>query len=66
MVFSLIKKAGVVVRHLKGHPINEEGYSTNYFSIKVQNVYSEVASKEPRKPTASKYTLSYQNNDLKK
>ena len=31
-----------------------------------QNVYSEVASKKPRKAIASKYTISYQNKDFNK
>ena len=29
-----------------------------------QNVYSGVASKKPRKATASKYAISYQNKDV--
>ena len=31
-----------------------EGHSTIYFSLKIQNVYSEVASKKPKKDTARK------------
>ena len=31
-----------------------------------QIVYSEVASKNPREATASRYTISYQKKDFKK
>ena len=30
-----------------------------------QNIYSEVARKKPSKEIASKYTISYQNKDVK-
>ena len=44
----------------------DEGTQRFIFSYIQQNVYSEVASKQHRKATASKYTISYQNKDFNK
>ena len=46
--------------------VNIEGHSTIYVFDLHQNVYSEVASKEPSKTIASYYKISYQNKDSNK
>ena len=58
VVWSLVWSMG-------SHP-KDKGTQRFIFSYIHQNVYSEVPSKEHRKVVASKFSISYQNEDLKK